>query len=153
MLPPLLATLRDREKIMTENKNAYNAGIMAKQGKDFHAEFFAEDNQVVKESNAVVLVLMKSDEIDAIIDEMILKTGLAENPTITVEDRAGFWWIKADGKIEIDADEASEMLGKKFTVYDVLVNVTTTIGRAYTIGSKFIITSELMGLDVKLTDI
>ena len=53
----------------------------------------------------------------------------------------------------MDADEASEMLGKKLTVYDVLVNVTTTIGRAYTIGSKFIITSELMGLDVKLTDI
>jgi hypothetical protein len=153
MLPPLLATLRDREKIMTENKNAYNAGIMAKQGKDFHAEFFAEDNQVVKESNAVVLVLMKSDEIDAIIDEMILKTGLAENPTITVEDRAGFWWIKADGKIEIDANEAGLMLGKKFTVYDVLVNVSSTIGRAYTLGDKFIITSELMGLDVKLTDI
>lgn len=138
---------------MTTNKNAYNAGIMAKEGKAFHEEFFAEENQVVKESEAVVLVLMKSDEIDAIIDEMILKAGKAENPSIIVEDKAGYWWIKADGKIEVDTHEAGEMLGKPFTVYDFLVNVSSTIGRAYTIGDKFIITSELMGLDRKLTDI
>jgi methane monooxygenase regulatory protein B len=52
---------------MSTAHNAYNAGIMQKTGKAFADEFFAEENQVVHESNAVVLVLMKSDEIDAIV--------------------------------------------------------------------------------------
>jgi methane monooxygenase regulatory protein B len=33
-----------------------------------------------------------------------------------------------------------------------LVDVSSTIGRAYTLGNKFTITSELMGLDRKLED-
>jgi methane monooxygenase regulatory protein B len=138
---------------MTTAHNAYNAGIMAKTGKDFADEFFAEENQVVHESNAVVLVLMKSDEIDAIIEDIILKGGKAKNPSIVVEDKAGFWWIKADGAIEIDSAEAAELLGKPFSVYDLLINVSSTVGRAYTLGTKFTITSELMGLDRALTDI
>jgi hypothetical protein len=135
------------------SKNAYNAGIMQKTGADFAAEFFAEKNQVVHESNTVVLVLMKSDEIDAIVEEIILGPGKKENPSITVEDRTGFWWIKADGKIEVDTEAASEMLGKTYSIYDFLVNVSSTIGRAYTLGNTFTITSELMGLDRKLTDL
>jgi hypothetical protein len=134
-------------------KNAYNAGIMQKSGTDFAKEFFDEKNQVVHESNTVVLVLMKSDEIDAIVEEIILGPGKKENPTITVEDRTGFWWIKADGKIEVDTEAASELLGKTYSIYDFLVNVSSTIGRAYTLGNTFTITSELMGLDRKLTDI
>ena len=138
---------------MTAGKNAYNAGIMQKNGAAFAAEFFDEKNQVVHESNTVVLVLMKSDEIDAIVEEIILGPGKKENPSITVEDRTGFWWIKADGKIEVDTDAAADMLGKNYTVYDFLVNVSSTIGRAYTYGNTFTITSELMGLDRKLADI
>jgi methane monooxygenase regulatory protein B len=45
------------------------------------------------------------------------------------------------------------MLSKTFSVYDLLVNVSSTVGRAYTLGTKFTITSELMGLDRALTDI
>jgi hypothetical protein len=138
---------------MTTGKNAYNAGIMQKTGNAFAQEFFDEKNQVFHESNTVVLVLMKSDEIDAIVEEIILGPGKKENPSITVEDRTGFWWIKADGKIEVDTEAASAMLGKKYSVYDFLVNVSSTIGRAYTLGSTFTITSELMGLDRKLIDI
>jgi hypothetical protein len=138
---------------MSTPHNAYNAGIMQKSGKAFAEEFFAEQNQVVHESNAVVLVLMKSDEIDAVVEEIILKDGKQKNPSIVVEDKAGFWWIKADGAIEIDAAEAAQMLGKPFSVYDLLVNVSSTVGRAYTLGTKFTITSELMGLDRALTDI
>ncbi|MCK9193265.1 MAG: MmoB/DmpM family protein [Nevskia sp.] len=138
---------------MTTNANEYNAGIMQKNGKDFADEFFAEENQVCKESNTVVLVLMKSDEIDAVVEEMLLKNGKAENPTMVVEDRSGYWWIKANGKIEIDVEEAAEMLGKRYSIYDFLVNVSSTIGRAYTLGEKFTITSELMGLDRKLTNV
>jgi hypothetical protein len=138
---------------MTTNANEYNAGIMQKNGKDFADEFFAEENQVCKESNTVVLVLMKSDEIDAVVEEILLKNGKAENPTMVVEDRSGYWWIKANGKIEIDVEEAAEMLGKRYSIYDFLVNVSSTIGRAYTLGEKFTITSELMGLDRKLTNV
>ena len=138
----------------TQNaKNAYNAGIMQKTGKDFATEFFAEENQVVHESNTVVLVLMKSDEIDAIVEDIILGEETKRNPTLVVEDRAGFWWIKADGEIRVDTKKAADLLGKTFSVYDFLVNVSSTIGRAYTLGDTFIITSELMGLDKKLTDI
>ncbi len=108
---------------------------------------------MVHESNTVVLVLMKSDEIDAIVEEMILGPGKKENPSITVEDRTGFWWIKADGQIQVDTEAAADMLGKTYSVYDFLVNVSSTIGRAYTLGNTFTITSELMGLDRKLTDV
>ena len=70
-----------------------------------------------------------------------------------MQDRAGYWWCKADGKIEVDCDEASELLGKDYSVYDLLVDVSSTVGRAYTFGTIFTITSELMGLDRKLQDV
>ncbi|MFI3222816.1 MAG: MmoB/DmpM family protein [Methylococcaceae bacterium] len=138
---------------MSTSANAYNAGIMAKSGKDFADEYFAEDNQVVHESDTVVLVLKKSDELNTVVEEILLGSDKANNPTLVVEDRAGFWWLKANGKIEIDCREVSELLGKKYSVYDLLVDVSSTIGRAYTLDETFTITSELMGLDVKLQDI
>ncbi len=138
---------------MSKSSNAYNAGIMQKTGKAFADEYFSEENQVVKESNEVVLVLKKSDELNTVVEEILLGSHLAENPTLVVEDRAGFWWLKATGKIEIDCTEVSELLGKHYSVYDLLVDVSSTIGRAYTLGETFTITSELMGLDVKLQDL
>lgn len=138
---------------MSKSSNAYGAGIMAKTGKAFADEYFAEENQVVHESNEVVLVLKKSDEINIIVEEILLGDRKADNPTLVIEDRAGYWWLKATGKIEIDAAEVSELLGRTFTVYDLLVDVSSTIGRAYTLGDVFTITSELMGLDRKLEDL
>jgi methane monooxygenase regulatory protein B len=138
---------------MSVNKNSYDAGIMGLSGKDFAKEFFAEENQVVHESDTVVLVLKKSDEINTFIDEILLEDYKKNvNPTVNVEDRAGYWWIKANGKIDVDCDELSELLGRTYSVYDFLVDVSSTIGRAYTLGNKFTITSELMGLDTKLED-
>ena len=69
-----------------------------------------------------------------------------------VEDRTGFWWIKADGQIQVDTEPAG-IARQNLLVYYFLVNVSSTIGRAYTHGNTFTITSELMGLDRKLTDI
>jgi hypothetical protein len=138
---------------MSTSANAYGAGIMAKTGKAFADEYFAEENQVVHESNEVVLVLKKSDEINIIVEEILLGDRKADNPTLVVEDRAGYWWLKATGKIEIDAAEVAELLGRSFSVYDLLVDVSSTIGRAYTLGDVFTITSELMGLDRKLQDL
>ncbi|WP_150047552.1 methane monooxygenase regulator MmoB [Methylomonas rhizoryzae] len=138
---------------MSLSSNAYGAGIMAKKGKDFADEYFAEENQVLHESNEVVLVLKKSDEINIIVDEILLGDRRSDNPTLVVEDRAGYWWLKATGKIEVDCEEVSELLGRNFSVYDFLVDVSSTIGRAFTLGEKFTITSELMGLDRKLEDL
>jgi methane monooxygenase regulatory protein B len=138
---------------MSLNSNAYGAGIMAKSGKAFADEYFSEENQVVHESNEVVLVLKKSEEINIIVEEILLGDRKADNPTLVVEDRAGYWWLKATGKIEVDAAEVSEILGRRFSVYDFLVDVSSTIGRAFTLGEKFTITSELMGLDRQLEDL
>ncbi|NOS86918.1 MAG: methane monooxygenase [Methylococcaceae bacterium] len=137
---------------MSTNSNAYNAGIMQKTGAAFADEYFAEENQVVHESDTVVLVLKKSDELNTVVEEILLGSHKDQNSTLVVEDRAGFWWLKATGKIEIDCVEVSELLGKHYSVYDLLVDVSSTIGRAYTLGETFTITSELMGLDVKLKD-
>lgn len=137
----------------TVNNNAYDAGTNSLSGKEFADEYFKEENQVVKESNTVVLVLKKSDEMDYIVDEMLEKIFKKQNPSLVIEDRGGYWWLKADGKIEIDCEYASEILGKPYSVYDLLVDVTSTVGRAYTLGETFTITSELMGLDVKLQDV
>ncbi|MDO9212271.1 MAG: MmoB/DmpM family protein [Methylococcales bacterium] len=138
---------------MSTSSNAYGAGIMAKTGKAFADEYFSEENQVVHESNEVVLVLKKSDEMNSVVEEILLGDRKADNPTLIVEDRAGYWWLKATGKIEVDCNEVAELLGKSFSVYDFLVDVSSTIGRAYTLGETFTITSELMGLDVKLKDL
>jgi len=126
--------------------NAYNSGTNALNGQAFFDDFLSAENSVVRSSDAVVLALMKTEEISAIIEEMI-KPMLEDNPTIAIEDRGGYWWIKATGKIVIDCDEASDILGKKYTVYDLLVNVSTTVGRAMTVGNDFIITSEMVGLE------
>ncbi len=97
---------------------------------------------------------MKSDEIDAIVEDIILKDGKAEE---SVDRRRG--QAPASGGSRPTARSRStrlkprDLLGKTFSVYDLLVNVSSTIGRAYTLGSKFTITSELMGLDRALTDI
>ena len=56
--------------------------------------------------------------------------------------------VKADGQIAVDTEAAAATPGKHYTVYDFLVNVSSTIGRAYTLGNTFTITSELM-VDVK----
>ena len=138
---------------MTAQANAYDAGIMKLSGEEFAKQFFAEENQVVHESGAVVLALKKSDEINTIVEEILLGEFKKQNPSLVVQDRAGYWWLKADGEIVVDCDEASELLGREYRVYDFLVDVSTTIGRAYTLGNVFTITSELMGLDRKLEDV
>ncbi|PKO83144.1 MAG: methane monooxygenase [Betaproteobacteria bacterium HGW-Betaproteobacteria-11] len=134
------------------NINGYNSGTNALSGQSFIDEFLDERNSALPTSESVVLALMKTEEIEAVIDEMI-RPQMEDNPTIALEDRGGYWWIKANGKIVIDCDEATEILGKKYTVYDLLVNVSTTVGRAMTLGNQFIITNELLGLETKVDSV
>ncbi|MDD2877284.1 MAG: MmoB/DmpM family protein [Acidiphilium sp.] len=137
---------------MTKNTNGYNSGTNAKSGQAFMDEFLGDATSKIPTSDAVVVALMKSEEIDAIIQEIVIPMR-EENPSIAIEDRGGYYWIKATGKLTFDCDEASEMLGKKYTVYDLLVNVSTTVGRAFTLGNKFIVTNELLGLESKVESV
>lgn len=137
---------------MSTNINGYNSGTNNKTGQDFVDEFLAEKNCSLPTSDAVVLALMKTEEINVIVDE-IIRPMMDENPALAVDDRGGYWWIKVNGKIVIDCDEATEILGKKYTVYDFLVNVSTTIGRAMTLGNQFVLTNELLGLETKIDSV
>jgi methane monooxygenase regulatory protein B len=118
--------------------------------KEFMADFLAEENMVVKESRNVVLVLMKNEEMDIVVEEIILKEELEKNPSIVVEDHAAFWHIKAEGGFTINSEDVAELLGRPYNIYDFLVNVSSTVGRAYTTDETFTITTDLMGLDKDL---
>lgn len=100
------------------------------------------DNAVV-ESRRVVLALTKADEIEATVEWLTER--YSDEPSLRIEDCGTFYRIDCLEGFEIDADEIAELLGRPFSVYDLLVNVTTTIGRAYIDGNVFAITTDLIG--------
>ena len=51
------------------------------------------------------------------------------------------------GVCEVDCDEVEPLIGHPYNVFDFLVSVSTTIGRAMTVGNKFILTTSLLGLE------
>jgi len=119
---------------------------------DYMSEMVSDDNMVVKENNGIVLILMKSEEMDLVIEDIVLGTELDRNPTIKVEDHSAFWQVTAEGSVEIDANVVSELLGRPYNVYDFLVNVSSTVGRAFTRDETFVITTELIGLDTVIAE-
>jgi len=119
---------------------------------DYMKEMVSEENMVVKENNGIVLILMKSEEMDLVIEDIVLGTELDRNPTIKVEDHSAFWQVSAEGSVEIDANVVSELLGRPYNVYDFLVNVSSTVGRAFTRDETFVITTELIGLDTVIAE-
>src|SRR5215510_1248504 len=56
-------------------------------------------------------------------------------------------------EIEYNFDKVEEGLGRSYTVYDFLVNLSTTVGRAMTLGNKFIITTKLAGIEVDVDEV
>ena len=100
-------------------------------------------DRAVVESRRVVLALTKADEIEATVEW--LNEQYVDEPSFTVEDCGTFYRIDCLEGFEIDADEIAELLGRPFSVYDLLVNVSTTIGRAYVDGNVFAITTDLIG--------
>jgi MmoB/DmpM family len=105
------------------------------------AKLFSDDGVV--ESRRVVLTLTKADEIEATVEWLAER--YAEEPSFTIEDSGTYYRIDCEEGFEIDADEIAEILGHDFSVYDLLVNVSTTIGRAYVNGNIFAITTDLLG--------
>jgi hypothetical protein len=99
----------------------------------------------VRETRSVVLALMKADEIEIAVEW--LREAYADNPTLKIEDAGVYYRIDCEEGFTFDLDEIQEMVGHSYTVYDFLVNVSTTIGRAYVAGNTFTITTELVGWD------
>jgi hypothetical protein len=97
----------------------------------------------VVESRRVVLTLTKADEIEATVEWLTER--YADDPSFQIEDSGTYYRIDCLEGFEIDADEIAELLGRPFSVYDLLVNVSTTIGRAYVNGNIFAITTDLIG--------
>jgi hypothetical protein len=105
------------------------------------AKVFSDD--AVVETRRVVLTLTKADEIEATVEWLAEQYG--DDPSFSIEDSGTFYRIDCLEGFEIDADEIAELLGRPFSVYDLLINVSTTIGRAYVNGNVFAITTDLIG--------
>src|SRR5262249_45426685 len=88
-------------------------------GKAFQEKFLAEN--ALKEHDSVVIALMKTEEIEYIVEEI-----LAKREAVYIEDRGVYYYIEGDKQIEIDFDDVAEGLGRSYTVYDFLVNLSTT---------------------------
>jgi methane monooxygenase regulatory protein B len=112
-------------------------------GDAFREKFLSENT--LKEHNNVVIALMKTEEIEYIVEEI-----LAKRQGVYIEDRGVYYYIEGDQQIEIDFDKVEEGLGRSYTVYDFLVNLSTTVGRAMTLGNRFVITTKLAGIEVDM---
>jgi hypothetical protein len=113
---------------------------------DLQAKMF--DPAAVRESRGVVLALMKSEEIEIAVDW--LEATYRDDPTLKVEDSGVYYRIDAEEGFTFDLDEIQLLVGRPYSVYDFLVNVSTTIGRAYVSGNRFTITTALIGWESEL---
>ena len=102
-------------------------------------------DQGVVETRRVVVVLMKCDEIETVVEW--LKEQYQEGPDFVVSDHGPYYRIDCEEGLEVDCDEIEPLIGHDFNVFDFLVSVSTTIGRAMTVGNKFILTTSLLGLE------
>jgi methane monooxygenase regulatory protein B len=102
----------------------------------------------VVESRRVVLCLMKCTEIEIVVDELMEE--YADDDSFIVEDAGTFYRLENDEGFEIDLDIIEPLIGHRYDVFDFMVNVTTTVGRAYNDGNKFVMTTKLMGLEEDL---
>jgi MmoB/DmpM family len=110
-------------------------------GDAFREKFLSENT--LKEHNNVVIAMMKTEEIEYIVEEI-----LAKREDVYIEDRGVYYYVEGDKQIEIDFDKVEEGLGRSYTVYDFLVNLSTTVGRAMTLGNRFVITTKLAGIEI-----
>ncbi|UQX11659.1 MmoB/DmpM family protein [Candidatus Mycobacterium methanotrophicum] len=99
-------------------------------------------------SDRVVLALMKTFETTTVVEELLEE--YADVDTFIVEDVGPYYRLENSGSIEIDTEVMEPLIGHHYDVFDLMVNVSTTVGRAYNDGNTFIITTELMGLDKPL---
>lgn len=102
-------------------------------------------NDPVQETRRVVVVLIKSQDIEVVVE--YLKEVYEQGPEFIVTDHGPYYRIDVEEGLEVDCDEVESMVGHPYNVFDFLVSVSTTIGRAMTVGNKFILTTALLGLE------
>ena len=102
-------------------------------------------NAGVKETRRVVVVLMKCDDIETVVDW--LREKYEEGPDFVIADHGPYYRIDCEEGLEVDCDDVESLIGHPYNVFDFLVSVSTTIGRAMTVGNKFILTTSLLGLE------
>jgi hypothetical protein len=102
----------------------------------------------VSESRSVVLALMKADEIEIAVEW--LRETYEDDATLKIYDHGVYYRIDAQEGFTFDLDEIAELIGRPYSVYDFLVNVSTTVGRAYVNGNTFTITTDLIGWEMEV---
>lgn len=127
----------------TSHQAAIDRRVSKLDAEQVRGKLFSDDGVV--ESRRVVLTLTKADEIEATVEWLAER--YEHEPSFSIEDNGTFYRIDCEEGFEIDADEIAELLGRPFSVYDLLVNVSTTIGRAYVNGNVFAITTDLLGFE------
>ena len=102
-------------------------------------------DDTVKETRRVVVVLMKCDEVETVVEWLEDRYG--DDDGFEVSDRGPFYRIDCLEGLEVDLDEIEPLIGHSYNVFDFLVNVSTTVGRAMTVGNRFVLTTALLGLE------
>jgi MmoB/DmpM family protein len=103
------------------------------------------NDEGVKETRRVVVVLMKCDEIETVIE--VLQEQYGGDAGFEISDHGPYYRVDCEEGLEIDLDEIEPLIGHPYNVFDFLVSCSTTIGRAMTVGNKFILTTSLLGLE------
>jgi len=106
------------------------------------------NSSAVSETRSVVLALMKADEIEIAVEW--LRETYKDDPTLKIHDHGVYYRIDAEEGFTFDLDEIEELVGRPYSVYDFLVNVSTTVGRAYVNGNTFTITTDLIGWEMEV---
>lgn len=91
----------------------------------------------------VALVLQKSEEADATID--VLE---ADFPNVHIDDQGTYWLVRADNEIRVDMERVSQELGRPLSLSMWLVIMTSFVGRAAPGADYFMVTSEMLDLEV-----
>ena len=103
------------------------------------------NDEGVKESRRVVVVLMRCEEIEVVVDWLEEQYG--HDPEFRIEDRGPSYRIDCLEGLEVDLDEIEPLIGHSYNVFDFLVSVSTAVGRTMTVGNKFVATTSLLGLE------
>lgn len=109
----------------------------------FQDKFLSQDK--IRSTDNVAMALMKTEEIEFIVEDF-----LADKEGVYIEDRSSFFYIDSGVEIVLDFDEIEEALGRPYNVYDFLVNLSTAVGRALTVGNKFVLTTRLVGIEMEV---
>jgi methane monooxygenase regulatory protein B len=99
----------------------------------------------VKETRRVVVVLIRCDEIETVVEWLEERYG--GDPGFRIDNRGPYYRIDCLEGLEVDLDEIEPLIGHSYNVFDFLVSVSTAVGRTMTVGNRFIATTSLLGLE------